>query len=99
VKGGTDQLALSTGIGGKTGVVNSPTVFNSAYNFKQFWDGRAETLEEQIDGPTHNPLEMDSNWTEIITKLEDVPRLCTSFQRHLSWTRFKVTTSKCNRHI
>jgi cytochrome c peroxidase len=78
-KGGTDQLALSTGIGGKTGVVNAPTVFNSVYNFKQFWDGRAETLEEQIDGPTHNPLEMDSNWTEIIAKLEASPNYVQAF--------------------
>lgn len=69
-KGGTDRQALSSGIEGNTGLVNAPTVFNSAYNFKQFWDGRAETLEEQIEGPTHNPLEMDSNWTEIVGKLQ-----------------------------
>jgi cytochrome c peroxidase len=79
-KGGTDQLTISTGIGGKPGVVNAPSVFNSVYNFKQFWDGRAETLEEQIEGPTHNPVEMDSNWTEIITKLEAEPNYVQAFR-------------------
>jgi cytochrome c peroxidase len=78
-KGGTDRLVLSIGIAGKTGVVNAPTVFNSAYNFKQFWDGHAETLEEQVEGPIHNPLEMDSNWTEIITKLETSPNYVEAF--------------------
>ena len=51
------------------GSVNAPTVFNAASNFKQFWDGRAETLEDQIDGPINAPNEMGSNWTEIVDKL------------------------------
>jgi cytochrome c peroxidase len=68
-KGGTDQLPLSIGIGGAIGQINAPTVFNSAFNFVQFWDGRARTLEEQAVGPVHNPSEMGSNWQEIITKL------------------------------
>jgi cytochrome c peroxidase len=78
-KGGTDRQSLSSGIEGNTGLVNAPTVFNSTYNFKQFWDGRAETLEEQVEGPTHNPLEMDSNWTEIINKLQMSPDYVQSF--------------------
>ena len=49
---------------------NAPTVFNSGLNFKQFWDGRAATLEDQIEEPINNPLEMASSWSEIIPKLE-----------------------------
>jgi cytochrome c peroxidase len=37
---------------------------------RQFWDGRAATLEEQAAGPVHNPIEMGSNWEEVIPKLE-----------------------------
>src|SRR5882724_1834854 len=40
-KGGTDRLAQSIGINGAVGVINAPTVFNSGFNFSQFWDGRA----------------------------------------------------------
>lgn len=68
-KGGTDQAKSSTGIGGAQGPINAPTVLNSGFNFRQFWDGRAETLEDQAAGPVHNPLEMGSNWPEVIGKL------------------------------
>ena len=68
-KGGTDNLPVSIGIGGALGDINSPTTFNSGFNFVQFWDGRARTLEEQASGPVHNPAEMGSSWPEIITKL------------------------------
>ena len=67
--GGTDQRSHSAGISDQIGDINSPTGFNSAYNFKQFWDGRAETLDAQIDGPTHAANEMGSTWEEIIDKL------------------------------
>jgi cytochrome c peroxidase len=68
-KGGTDQERYSTGVGGKKGDINSPTVFNSGFHFVQFWDGRAKDLEEQADGPVNNPIEMASNWPEVIGKL------------------------------
>ncbi|MCX8017761.1 MAG: c-type cytochrome, partial [Rhodocyclaceae bacterium] len=68
-RGGVDHRPVSIGVGGAVGGINAPTVFNSAYNFVQFWDGRAATLEEQAAGPVHNPLEMDSNWPEVIAKL------------------------------
>jgi len=77
--GGTDRLIRSVGIGNQAGPINAPTVFNSGFNFKQFWDGRAETLEEQVDGPTHNPVEMSSNWPQIIEKLRKSPSYVRDF--------------------
>lgn len=67
--GGSDRLPVSVGIDGRKGGINAPTVFNSSLNFVQFWDGRAASLEEQAAGPVHNPLEMASNWAEVIPKL------------------------------
>lgn len=69
-KGGADGLAHSRGIGGASGAVNAPSVFNSGLNFRQFWDGRAASLEEQVAGPLHNPLEMDSSWPDVIARLK-----------------------------
>jgi cytochrome c peroxidase len=69
-KGGTDQQQFSKGVGGMMGGINSPTVFNSSYQFLQFWDGRAADLFEQADGPVNNPIEMASNWTEVIGKIQ-----------------------------
>ncbi|MFN3986576.1 MAG: cytochrome-c peroxidase [Rhodocyclaceae bacterium] len=67
--GGADGLARSPGVEGALGVVNTPSVFNVRFGVAQFWDGRAKTLEDQAGGPIHNPLEMDSNWEQVITKL------------------------------
>lgn len=70
-KGGVDRLDVSVGIQGKKGGINAPTVYNSAFNILQFWDGRAKDLAEQAGGPPFNPVEMGSkNWEEIIAKLE-----------------------------
>ena len=68
-RGGGDGRRVSIGIEGKPGVINSPTVFNAVFNFKQFWDGRAATVEDQIDGPIQSPIEMGSLWPEVVTKL------------------------------
>lgn len=69
-KGGVDQLPVSKGVGGALGTINTPTVLNSSLNFRQFWDGRAVSLEEQIDGPIHLKNEMNSDWPTILTKLQ-----------------------------
>lgn len=80
-KGGTDQLARSIGINGATGPVNAPTVFNSGFNFKHFWDGRADTLEDQVDGPTQANVEMGGTWEEILAKLQRSPEYVASFKQ------------------
>lgn len=77
--GGTDQLVHSVGIDGKRGDINSPTVFNASLNFVQFWDGRAATLEDQVDGPINNPSEMGSNWPEALQKLRASTAYSNSF--------------------
>lgn len=69
-KGGTDQAPTSTGVRNQKGGINAPTTLNAAFQFVQFWDGRAPTLEAQAGGPPNNPVEMDSNWKQIIGKLE-----------------------------
>jgi len=48
----------STGVGGKVGTRNAPTVLNRLFSADQFWDGRAADLEEQAKGPIVNPIEM-----------------------------------------
>lgn len=55
---GADGRATSEGIERQTGPRNAPTVWNSAFQSKLFWDGRAASLEEQAKGPLLNPLEM-----------------------------------------
>jgi cytochrome c peroxidase len=80
-KGGTDRRVRSVGINGKVGNVNAPTILNSSLHFKQFWDGRAESLEAQIEGPIHNDIEMGSNWPEIIEKLKQSSEYTAQFKK------------------
>lgn len=61
---GAETTRVSSGVNG-IGIRNSLTVFNTALNYRFFWDGRANTLEDQINGPITNPLEMDSDWPQI----------------------------------
>jgi cytochrome c peroxidase len=55
---GVDGEPTSPGHEGKRGDRNSPTTFNAALHFRQFWDGRAADVEEQALGPVLNPVEM-----------------------------------------
>ncbi len=69
--GGADGRAFSVGVDGKLGDMNSPTVFNSVFNFKQFWNGRANSLVDQVDGPIHNPVEMALSADEAVKILNN----------------------------
>ena len=69
-RGGVDRLPRSPGVTGELSQVNSPTVLNASFNFRQFWDGRAISLEEQAHGPLTNPIEMNNTWDNIIAYLE-----------------------------
>lgn len=70
-QGGDDNLQFSFGVDGKVGNMNSPTVFNSTFNFVQFWDGRAKNLQEQAQGPITNEVEMAHTFEEIIKILNN----------------------------
>lgn len=69
-KGGVDGLQTSVGIRKQKGEINAPTVYNAAFNKRQFWNGRAADLAEQAGGPPMNPVEMDGvSWEEIAKRL------------------------------
>ncbi len=70
-EGGDDGLVRSRGIDGKEGRVNAPTVLNAALNIAQFWDGRAATLEQQVDGPVTDSREMGATWEGLLQRLKD----------------------------
>lgn len=78
-RGGVDQRLRSIGVGQQEGSINAPTVFNAALNFRQFWDGRSPSLVDQVAGPIHNPIEMDSSWSEVLPKLQADAQLESQF--------------------
>lgn len=52
---------------------NTPTLFNVAYNFKYFWNGRADTLEEQIELTIRSTTVFNNDWTRIEDRLKNDP--------------------------
>ena len=67
--GFADPRQTSIGIDGGVGGRQSPTVYNTAFNHLQFWDGRARSLEEQAIGPIQNPIEMGETHENVVKKL------------------------------
>jgi cytochrome c peroxidase len=72
---------VSTGVGGKKGKRNSPTIINAAYYWTQFWDGRENTLEKQAEGPVQNPVEMAHSLAGVVARLTNDPSYVTAFER------------------
>ena len=71
---GVDGQPTSTGFKGQKGGRNSPTVFNAAGHFKQFWDGRMEQVEDQAKGPVLNPIEMATKDDKaVVAMLKSIP--------------------------
>ena len=89
--GYSDNRPLSMGRGGsgigieRTGgdVIrrNTPTIWNTAFNHLQYWDGRAADLEEQARSPIETPEEMDQDPVQLIEELKSIPAYEASFQQ------------------
>lgn len=66
----TDARQHPQGVGGLTGLRHAPTLINRVFSNKQFWDGRAASLEEQVKGPLINPTEMGmANLDDLISRI------------------------------
>jgi len=74
-EGGDDNLPTAIGFQGQANPshLNSPTVLNAALAKRQFWDGRARDLKEQVLGPVSNPVEMGFSMQRVIEVLQKDP--------------------------
>jgi len=57
----------------------APSIWNSAFNHKQFWDGRAADLEEQALGPIKDEKEMAQNPETLVAELKAIPEYARRF--------------------
>ena len=78
--GFADPKQTSLGVDGKRGGRQAPTVYNTAFNPVQFWDGRAGSLEEQAIGPIINPVEMAETYENVVKKLSNLQGYRDQFQ-------------------
>jgi cytochrome c peroxidase len=68
MEAGHDARRVSLGVHGQAGHRNSPTVWNAAFLSVQFWDGRADTLEDQAKGPVIASVEMGMDSHEAVAE-------------------------------
>jgi len=65
----SDSLPKAIGVYGRVGRRNAPALVNLAYAQSLFWDGRAQTLEEQVLRPIEDSLEMALRLPELVSRL------------------------------
>ena len=60
---------------------HTPTILNVAYGEPYFWDGRAESLEDQAKGPLTSAKEMNMSVEAAIPMLRSIPGYVDAFSR------------------
>lgn len=81
-RAGVDGKPTSPGHKGQLGGRNSPTVYNAAGHFAQFWDGRAADVEAQAKGPVLNPIEMAMpDEASVVKVLQSIPGYVEAFKK------------------
>lgn len=68
------------GVNGQQGGRNSPVSYNRILSGKQFWDGRADSLEAQAVGPIANPIEMGNTHAKCVATLQKIPGYAAQFE-------------------
>jgi cytochrome c peroxidase len=64
-----DNQAFSKGIKNQLAARNTPSSINVSAHTPFFWDGRAETIEEQALGPIESRAEMDLPISDLVKRL------------------------------
>ncbi len=68
-KGFADGMAVTIGVGGAIQTRSAPTLWNVAYLNSFFWDGRSQSLEDQMQGPLFSPIEMATTRSQLLQVL------------------------------
>jgi cytochrome c peroxidase len=85
MSGGDDNRPNSVGVEGQHGGRSAPTVWNAANMSVQFWDGRANSLEDQAKGPLTNPIEMGmKDHAAVIARIQQIPGYVEEFKKAFS---------------
>jgi len=71
-KGFSDGLGRSEGVHNSKLTRSAPTIWNVGFLNSFFWDARANSLEQQMQGPLYSPEEMNSTEEGMLKKLNDI---------------------------
>jgi len=76
----TDARPRARSVSGAPLRRNTPSLWNLAWAKQFFWDGRAPSLEEQVQMPIENSDEMGGDWPTILMRLEADAELAARFR-------------------
>ena len=71
-KGFSDGMPTSIGNNNQKLQRSAPTLWNVAYLRKFFWDGRANSLEAQLQGPLFSEVEMNNSPENLLNTLNSI---------------------------
>lgn len=77
----TDGKTSAVGEDGLMGKRRTPPLFATPFAKDLFWDGRAQTLQEQVVGPIENPVEMNHVLSDLIPRLQESEDYRQAFQQ------------------
>ncbi|MCA8958864.1 MAG: hypothetical protein KDC38_00060 [Planctomycetes bacterium] len=80
----TDGLTTGVGFTGTVLRRNTPSIYNQRFNTRQFWDARAEDLEDQALDPVFNADEMGLDWPTLEAYLEGDADYLARFDAYLN---------------
>lgn len=79
--GWSDGQRTAVGHGMKVLGRSTPTIINTAFQKFQFWDGRAQSLEEQALGPIQADVEMSQSIEDLLAELSSIPGYIDMFEK------------------
>lgn len=80
-RGGEDGRPKSDLPGKPPAVVNTPTLFNTVFNFRFHWSGSFDELEAQLKVPVESPRVMATTFDAIVERLKKKPEYVSLFSR------------------
>ncbi len=83
--GFADGRGRSLGVGGRAMSRSAPSLWNMAFLQRFFWDARASTLEEQMQGPLYDENEMATSPGQLLDTLNAIPLYRELFRQ--AWPR------------
>lgn len=88
----TDGLTAPYALDNKTLLTrNTPTLWNSALQTRQFYDARTDILESQLKEVVHNNAEMKGSLRESVSDLKRIPLYVTLFREAYSQEKEPLT--------
>lgn len=79
--GGDDNLAKGLSLSAEHNSVNTPSIFNAQFNFRQNWNGSADTLQQQVEQMMTSQHGFANSWDKVTDELQSDNKLVERFNR------------------